>query len=127
MKDFAVDLQSNKFIWNKKGLCYTGSYLDYMAQKVRCAISLFLGEWYLNKNIGIPYIPSTMEKINHRPVLETALIVTISNIKGIKRLVSFDPDYNSRERLLKISFTAECENGEILNMSEDIPLQRSVA
>jgi hypothetical protein len=127
MKDFAVDPQGNKFLWNKKGLQYTGSYLEYMAQKVRCAISLFLGEWYLNKNIGIPYIPTTMEKINHRPILETSLIVTISNIKGIKRLVSFDPTYNSRDRLLKIKFVAECDNGETLKINEDIPIQRRVA
>jgi hypothetical protein len=127
MKDFAVDLHSNKFLWNKKGLQYTGSYLDYMAQKVRCSISLFLGEWFLNRNIGIPYIPTTMEKIDHRPLLETALIVTISGIKGIKRLVSFNPAYDSRERILKIKFVAECENGETLDMSEDIPLQRRSA
>jgi hypothetical protein len=127
MKDFAVDPQSNKFIWNKKGLQYTGSYLDYMAQKVRCSISLFLGEWVLNKNIGIPYIPATMEKIDHRALLETALIVTISSIKGIKRLVSFEPSYDGKERLLKISFIAECENGETLEAHEDIPLQRSAA
>jgi hypothetical protein len=67
-----------------------------------------------------------MEKINHRPLLETALIVTISNIKGVKRLVSFDPVYDSRKRLLKISFVAECVNGEILNMNEDNSLLRSM-
>jgi hypothetical protein len=127
MKDFAVDPHSNKFLWDKKGLQFTSNHLDYMAQKVRCAISIFLGEWFLNKNIGIPYIPTTMEKINHRPILETALIVTISNIKGIKRLASFDPTYDSRKRLLKIKFVAECENGEILYMNEEIPIQRSTA
>jgi hypothetical protein len=127
LKDFAVAPGSNKFIWNRKGLCFTGSYLEYMAQKVRCSISLFLGEWFLNKNIGIPYIPSTMEKEGHRALLETALIVTISNIKGIKRLVSFEPVYDGGKRLLKINFTAECENGETLDMGEDIPLQRSGA
>jgi hypothetical protein len=124
MKDFAIAPQSNKFIWNKKGLSFTGSYLDYMAQKVRCSVSVFLGEWFLNKYIGIPYIPTTMEKINHRPLLETALIVTISNVKGIKRLVSFDSVYNGAKRLLKVKFVAECENGEILNMDDDIPFQR---
>jgi hypothetical protein len=127
MKDFAVDPYSNKFLWNKKGLRYTSSHLEYMAQKVRCSISLFLGEWYLNKNIGIPYIPTAMEKINHRPLLETALIVAISNTKGIKRLASFDPVYDSRKRLMKISFVAECENGDTLNMNEDISFQRGEA
>jgi hypothetical protein len=126
MKDFAVDPQSNKFLWHKKGLRFTQSNLEYMAQKVRCAISLFLGEWYLNKNIGIPYIPTTMEKIDHRPMLETALQVTISGVKGIKRLMSFSTTYNERNRTLQVNFIAQCDNGENLEMNDEVSLQRSV-
>jgi hypothetical protein len=126
MKDFALDPQSNKFIWNRNGLRYTQSNLEYMAQKVRCAISLFLGEWYLNKNLGIPYIPTTMEKIDHRPMLETALQVTISGVKGIKRLVFFETVYDERNRKLQVNFIIQCDNGENLEMTDEVPLQRIV-
>jgi hypothetical protein len=124
MKDFAVDPHSNKFIWRKNGLRFTESYLEYMAQKVRCAISLFLGEWYLNKNIGIPYISTSINKIDHRPVLETALITTISNVKGIKSLLSFEPVFNESTRTLRVNFTAKCENEETLEYSDELSVQR---
>jgi hypothetical protein len=127
MKDFAITPHGNSFIRERNGMRLTNNYLEYMAQKVRSAISLFFGEWFLNKNIGIPYIPSTLEKINHRPLLETSLIVTISNVKGIKRLVFFDPSYDPRERLFKVRFIAQCENEEILEMYEEIPIQRMAA
>lgn len=126
MKDFAVDSQSNNFLWNKKGLRFTQNNLEYMAQKVRCAISLFLGEWYLNKNIGIPYIPTTMEKVDHRSMLETALQVTISGVKGIKRLMSFATTYDEHNRTLRVNFIAQCDSGENLEMNDEVSLQRNV-
>jgi hypothetical protein len=127
MKDFAIEPHRNKFIRERNGMRFTNNYLEYMAQKVRSAISLFLGEWYLNRRKGIPYIPKTLEKIEQRPLLETALIVTISNVKGIKKLISFDPTYDGKERLFKVKFIAECENEQILEMNEEIPIGKVAA
>jgi hypothetical protein len=124
MKDFAIEPQRNGFIRERNGMRFTNNYPEYMAQKVRTAISLFLGEWYLNKNIGIPYIPSSLEKIDHQPLLETALQVTISGVNGIEKLLSFNPSFDMKERKLKIRFVAQCENGNTLEMNEDIPVQR---
>jgi len=127
MKDFAIEPHGNNFIRERNGMRFTNNYLEYMTQKVRSAVSLFFGEWYLNKKIGIPYIPSTMEKIDHRPLLETALLVTISNVKGIKKLLSFEPSYDTRERLFRVHFVAQCENEEILKYDDYIPLEREAA
>jgi hypothetical protein len=127
MKDFAITPHGNEFIRERNGMRFTNNYLDYMRQKVRSAISLFLGEWYLNRKKGIPYIPTSLEKIDHRPILETALIVTISNVKGIKKLISFEPSYDEKERFFKVQFVAQCENEEILEMDEDIPMEKVAA
>jgi len=127
MKDFAIEPHGNNFIRERNGLRYTNNYLEFMTQKVRSAISLFLGEWYLNRKKGIPYIPSSLEKIDHRPLLETALIITISNVKGIKKLVLFEPSFDEKERLFMVHFIALCENEELLEMNEDIPIERMAA
>jgi hypothetical protein len=126
MKDIAVNPNNNKFIWRKNGLRFTESYLEYMAQKVRCAVSLFAGEWYLNNNIGIPYIPATMNKIDYRPMMETALLTTISNVEGVKSMESFSTVYDDAARTLKVNFIARCENGEVLEMGEELSVQRGV-
>jgi len=127
MKDFAIEPHGNNFIRERNGLRLTNNYLEFMTQKVRSAISLFLGEWYLNRKKGIPYIPSSLEKIDHRPLLETALIVTISNVKGIKKLILFEPSFDEKERLFMVHFIAQCENQEILEMNEDIPIEKVAA
>jgi len=126
MKDFAIEPHGNNFIRKRNGLRFTNSYLDFMAQKVRSAISLFLGEWFLNRRIGIPYIPESMEKIEQRPLLETALIVTISNIKGIKKLLAFEPSLDESTRIFRVRFVAVCENEEVLNFDENLPIAEAV-
>jgi len=127
VKDFAITPHGNSFIRERNGMRFTNNYLEFMAQKVRSAISLFLGEWFLNRRIGIPYIPDSMEKIEQRPLLETALIVTISSTRGIKRLLSFDPSLDETTRVFRVRFVALCENEEVLNFDEHISMAKAAA
>lgn len=117
MKDFALVPGTNNFLWNKRSMTMTSDYLQYMQQKVRCCLSLLKGEWYLDTQIGLPYIPSwDMDKGGHRAILESAIRVKISGVSGIKKLLSFSSDLDSKTRLLTVSFSAQCDNGEVLEM-----------
>jgi hypothetical protein len=112
MKDFLIEEQGNKFVITDKKMQYTKSNLQYLQQKVRCVVSLFLGEWFLDKTLGIPYIPTTDNKIEHQPLIETALHTKITGIKGIKKLIRFDPVFNRSMRTLTVTFTAQTDSGE---------------
>jgi hypothetical protein len=117
MKDFALEPHTNKFLWEWNGLSMTDSYLQYMQQKVRAVLSLFKGEWYLNANVGLPYIPTDFNNDSHRSILETAIRVRIAGITGIKKLVSFETSFDQKTRLLSVKFIAQCENGETLEVN----------
>lgn len=117
MKDFALEPGTNNFLMNKRGMTMTSDFLQYMQQKVRCCLSLLKGEWYLDTRLGIPYIPSwDMDKEGHRTILESAIRVKISGISGIKKLLSFSSDLDPKTRLFTVSFSAHCDNGEVLEM-----------
>lgn len=119
MKDFALEPGTNSFLWDKRGMTMTSGYLQYMQQKVRCCLSFLKGEWYLDTRLGIPYIPSwDMDKDGHRAILESAIRVKISGISGIKKLLSFSSELDPKTRLFTVSFSAQCDNGEVLEMNE---------
>ena len=119
MKDFALEPGTNNFLWKKRGMTMTSEYLQYMQQKVICCLSLFKGEWYLDTRLGIPYIPSwNMDKDGHRAILESAIRVKVSGISGIKKLLSFSSELDPKTRLFTVSFSAQCDNGEVLEMNE---------
>lgn len=117
MKDFALEPGTNNFLMNKRGMIMTSDFLQYMQQKVRCCLSLLKGEWYLDTRLGIPYIPSwDMDKDGHRTIFESAIRVKISGISGIKKLLSFSSELDPKTRLFTVSFSAQCDNGEVLEM-----------
>jgi hypothetical protein len=91
-----------------------------MQQKVRACLSIFKGEWYLDKDLGLPYIPSgDMEKDSHRAILESAIRVKIAGIDGIKKVLSFSSSLDKKTRLFSVSFVAQCNNGETLEMNNE--------
>ncbi len=117
MTDIALVPGTNEFLWKRKGMTMTSTFLQYMQQKVRASLSLFKGEWYLNTKLGLPYIPSgDMEKDAHRTILESAIRVKVSGIKGIKKLLAFETELDAKTRRFTVSFSARCGNGETLEM-----------
>ena len=90
MKSLAITPQGNKFIREKNRFRFTRSHLEYMALRVRSVISIFLGEWFLDQTLGIPYIPKTDMKNGHRSLIESALRTKITAIKGIEKLTHFE-------------------------------------
>lgn len=111
MKSIAIDPQTAKFVRHNGRMRYTKTELEFLAQVVRHELSIFLGEWYLDTRKGLPYRPPKARKSEHRTILETALRAKLISIKGIKRVISFTPRYDKKERLYEVAFSAETNAG----------------
>nr|AGS53503.1 hypothetical protein [uncultured bacterium contig00055] len=118
MKSLALQPQGNKFIREKGRIRFTQSDLEFKAQRVRSVISIFLGEYFLNQSLGIPYINQTDTKTGHRAMLETSLRIKIVAVEGIKKLLHFISVYDPGKRTLDIDFAAETDRGETLEMKD---------
>jgi hypothetical protein len=118
MKSIAISLQGNKF--PVEGGCwrFTRTRIEYLAQKVRHAISIFQGEWFFNQNIGIPYIPNeNTDNRLHRRLIESRLQETIVGVEGIARLVTFSTTLDKALRTLTVNFTAQIDTGKTFSDS----------
>jgi hypothetical protein len=111
LKSFALDPQSNNFIRENGRMRYTKDELEHLVLVVRHELSLFLGEWFMDNTKGIPYRPTSSRKSRHRVLLETAIRAKITGISGIRKLTQFKPNYDKRERILEIVFSAETDFG----------------
>jgi len=114
----SLALRGNSFIREKGRIVYTKTHLDFMRQRVHFVISIFLGEWFLDHTLGIPYLPKDDNKTGHRALIESALIIKITAIEGIKKLTQFTSTYQPRTRQLVIDFVAETDDGESLEMKD---------
>jgi len=121
VKDLLLEQQGNKFVVEDHHWRFTETRLEYMAQKIRHTISVFRGEWFLDRTIGIPYIPGgDIEKDMHRRMIETALQVRIGEIEGVEKFLAFSSSLDKATRILTVAFTVQIDSGETYSDSVDI-------
>jgi hypothetical protein len=118
MRSIAIEPQGNGLLHKNGRQRFTESNLEYLQQKIRCVLSLFLGEWYLDASLGIPYIPNTDSKTGHRAILENMIQTKLMAVKGVRKLLYFTPEYDSRSRTFSVRFGVETDTGETLEGGE---------
>jgi hypothetical protein len=121
MKDLLLEQQGNKFVVNDHRWRFSETRLEYLAQKIRHTISVFSGEWFIDRSIGIPYIPGEdVERGMHQRMIETALQVRIGEVEGVEKFLSFSSSLNKTNRILTIDFTIQIDTGD--TYSNSIPI-----
>jgi hypothetical protein len=121
VKSLLLEQQGNKFVVEDKRWRFTETRLEYIAQKIRHTISVFLGEWFMDRTIGIPYIPGEdVDRYMHQRMIETALQVRIGEVEGVEKFLSFSSSLDKATRILKIAFTVQLDTGETYGDSVEI-------
>lgn len=114
MNNLILEQNTNKFVVEEHRWRHTGTRLEYVSQKIRHTISVFLGEWFLNTAIGIPYIPPEgTSKSMHRRMIETALQVRIGEVDGVEKIITFTSTLDKATRQLSVYFVVRIDSGEI--------------
>jgi hypothetical protein len=71
--------------------------------------------------IGIPYIPGEdTDKNMHRRMIETALQISIGEVDGVEKFLSFATNLDNATRILAVDFTVQIDSGEIYSDSVEI-------
>jgi hypothetical protein len=113
VKSLALLNQSNKFVVEDHRWRFTETRLEYLAQKIRHTISIFRGEWFMDRAIGIPYLPKEdVEKDMHRRMIETALQVRIGEVEGVEKFLLFTTSLDKATRILTVKFIVQIDTGE---------------
>ena len=122
MKDVVFDATTNDMVLDDNGWDFllTADDSEYIVNKIRIKLSLWLGEWFLDTSQGIDYLNYAFQKgsdINHLnslirdAITEEPLIASVGNIQST---------VNTLTRGLNISFTAVMVNGDNVNFDEGI-------
>jgi hypothetical protein len=91
--------------------------LTAIAQRVRIALQFFLGEWFLDLSVGVPYYERILVKNPDVRNVQSIIRKTILNVQGIRSLLSLKLSYDSSIRKLTITYTANTDFGP-LNSTE---------
>lgn len=90
-----------------------------IAQKVSVRLKFFLGEWFLDQRLGIPYFQQVFIKNPQFSVLNNLFRGVVVNTPGIAEVQSFSLALNSATRTLTVTFLARASTGENINFNEE--------
>jgi hypothetical protein len=111
MPALKLDDNNDLAIENNNLVLIDGS--DLVKQLIIQRLKTFLGEWFLDKSVGIPYFQDILIKNPNANVVTTLIKNEILKAEGVIELDSFSTDFNDGARQLSISFSVRTEDGII--------------
>lgn len=109
--DGDLELTGNDFVLT------TG--VDAISQHLSQRLKIFLGEYFIDKRIGIPYMEHILKKNIDPIIVDTLFKRQIITTPGVIELLKFTADLDSA-RTLNIEFRARTTEG-VLDFSEVLP------
>lgn len=94
----------------------------YLQQKVRCVMSFFRGEWYLDlEGVGVPYFELVFDvKDPHIPTVRAELQRHLAAIKGITSVAAVDAVVDGVTRRFGISYNLVGDLGQLLTDTVEV-------
>lgn len=111
MSGIKLDINGDIDITDGKFSLTTG--VDAIAQRLKQRLGLFLGEWFLDKSRGLPYIQQILVKNPNPTVIDSIFKNEILSEVAVKELTSFELDLDEPTRLLTVNFSAKTDDGPL--------------
>lgn len=99
---------------------------DAIVQHLTIRFGFFRGEWFLDQRVGIPYFTDILIKNPNLADVRNLFTQTILTTPGIAALEELKLDLNSQTRVLDLDFTAQKDDGALLDFSQSFVLPGGV-
>lgn len=86
---------------------------EALRQHLEVKFQIFLGEWFLDTSVGVPYFEEVFVKRASFVVVQQVLKEVISTTNGVKSITRFEFDYDNPTRQAVLSFDVDTIYGSI--------------
>jgi len=121
MSDIALDSDGDLLITNDALVLVEGD--DAIVQQLVIRFQFFLGEWFLDTRIGIPYFGEILIKNPDLSRVRAIFKQTVLTTPGIASLEEFSLVVDGSTRKATVTFRALKTDGEILEFDEEFIIQ----
>ena len=93
---------------------FTSDASEYIVQKIKNRLLVFKNEWFLNRELGIPYFQEVFEKQPNFRFIPVLFSNEILKINGISEVTEIEiSSYNASRREMSIFFRCTYLDSEI--------------
>ena len=98
------------------------SGVEEIAQHLRIRLRFFLGEWFLDQRLGIPYIRDVFRKNPNTNVITDIITRAALSTPGVLSVDSLSFDFDSAARRLDVDLRLMVTGDQVLDFSEELIL-----
>lgn len=110
LDEITKDLSLN----DKNDLRITQNKTEFVSQKIENKLSFFLGEWWLNVDLGLPYFQSIFKKNPDLNLINSLYIAEINSIDEIEEILEFETTFDTALRIFNVNFKVKISTDEII-------------
>lgn len=114
------DVMTSDVVINNNGNLEINSYEENIVQRILFKISLDKGDWFRDKEIGIPWTSEVFKIKNQREQEEKIKIYLkkeLQNDEDIEKINEINIESDIENRKFNLFFNIECKNGKNLKIS----------
>lgn len=92
-------------------------YPESVAQAIASKLKVFLGEWFLDEEIGIPFFTEVLIKTNDKSKIDAIFKSEILKVNHVVRIEQFESEINRETRVYNIdTLFVKVSSGEIVEV-----------
>lgn len=95
---------------------------DAIAQDLQQTLQVWLGEWFLNNTVGIPFKQQILVKNPNIDLVQADILNAASAVPGVATINNLALDYDVSNRSLTISMNGTDTNGQTLQAQVSVSL-----
>lgn len=90
MSDLLLDQSTGDLVISNRDVVLITKLEDLARQRTSIRLNTYLGEWFANRNVGVPYFESILIKSYDKPFIDTLLRAKILEDESIIEIISFE-------------------------------------
>jgi hypothetical protein len=95
---------------------------DAIVQDLQQTLQVWLGEWFLDTTVGIPFKQDILVKNPNLDVVNGDIVNAASNVPGVTQIIGVSFDYSNQNRTFSITVQAEISNGQVVQTQAKVSL-----
>lgn len=114
MKNLYIDPNTGDLAVQGYNLRITSDDTEFYSQKIENTVKLVFGEYFLNRNIGVPYygpLGLVMKKNPDLNEVQAIMVSAITGIEGISSVEKYEASFNQATRVYTASIRAITDSG----------------
>ena len=110
--DLLLDRDSHDMVFINGACPVTQEKRDIVAQRLKITLATFLGEWFLDEDLGVPYVQRIFGKQPDLKSVDVIFQTKILETFEVSSILSYYSTLDYSTRVFSVTFQVRCTNGQ---------------